>query len=104
MVSGWGDLTAVTEVAGEQWREAMVLPGEAHLQVPMIAPGDHLDGAAWGNHPRSSRHPNPPHRTHEIIHQRIRLHGIPTCCVHRQELKPPIHEFKQLAPQKVSGT
>lgn len=28
MVSIWGDLAAVKEFAGEQWREAMVLPGK----------------------------------------------------------------------------
>ena len=31
MVSVWGDLAAVKEVAEEQWREAVVLPGDAHL-------------------------------------------------------------------------
>jgi len=31
MVSGWGDRAAVKEVAGEPGREAVVLPGDAHL-------------------------------------------------------------------------
>jgi hypothetical protein len=46
MVSVWGDLAAVTEVAGEQWREAVVLPGDAHRGEETV--GYHyerLDGA-----------------------------------------------------------
>jgi hypothetical protein len=46
MVSVWGDLAAVTEVAGAQWGEAVVLPGEAHLVEETI--GSHyesVDGA-----------------------------------------------------------
>jgi hypothetical protein len=36
----------------------------------------------------------------EIIYQRIRLHGIPTCCTDRQELDSPNREFKHLAPKR----
>ncbi|HEY5119307.1 MAG TPA: hypothetical protein VII90_07610 [Anaerolineales bacterium] len=46
MVSVWGDLAAVTEFAGEQWRAAVVLPGEAHLVEKTIVYHDEsLDGA-----------------------------------------------------------
>ena len=41
MVSGWGDLAVVKEVAGELWREAVVLPGEAHLVEETI--GSHYE-------------------------------------------------------------
>ncbi len=37
------------------------------IELPVIAPGDHVHGAAWGNDPRSARHPNPQHGAHEII-------------------------------------
>jgi hypothetical protein len=37
MVSVWGDLAAVTEVTGEQWREVVALPGDAHFGEETIA-------------------------------------------------------------------
>ena len=46
MVSGWRDLAAVKEVAGEQWRAAGVLPGEAHLvEETIVSHSESLDGA-----------------------------------------------------------
>ena len=46
MVSVWGDLAAVTEVAGAQWGEAVVLPGEAHLvEEPIGSHYESVDGA-----------------------------------------------------------
>jgi hypothetical protein len=62
---------------------------------------DYVDGAAWGHHPRRARHPHSHRRLHEILHHRIRFHGLPTCRRPRDELKSPIHEFKHL-PSKWS--
>ena len=46
MVSVWRDLAAVKEFAGEQWREAVVLPGEAHLvEETIVYHSESLDGA-----------------------------------------------------------
>jgi hypothetical protein len=36
--------------------------------------------------PWRARHPTPQHRTHEILNHRRRFHGIPICCIDRQEL------------------
>jgi len=58
-----------------------------------------LPSACWPL-PRRARHPNPQHRANEILNQRIRFHGRPTCCIDREELKSPIHEFKHLAPKR----
>jgi hypothetical protein len=70
------------------------------IELPIIAPGDHVYGAAWGNDPRSARHPNPQRWAHEILNQWRRLHGIPTCRIDRQELKSPTQEFKHLARKR----
>lgn len=46
MVSVWRDLAAGKEVTGEQWREAVVLPGEAHLvEETIVYHYESLDGA-----------------------------------------------------------
>jgi hypothetical protein len=55
------------------------------------------DEVRKGNDPRSARHPNPQHRGHEIIYQRIRFHGRPTWRASRQESRSPIREINHLA-------
>jgi hypothetical protein len=50
-------------------------------------------------HASHTRHPNPQHRAHTVRHQRTRVPRIPTYRLHHDELKSPIREFKQLAPQ-----
>jgi hypothetical protein len=48
MVSVWGDRAAVTEVTGEQWREAVVLPGDAHVDVPHYSGTPHPSASSRG--------------------------------------------------------
>ena len=70
---------------GEQAAE-IVCRGE--IELPIFAPGDHVDGVAWGHHPRRTRHPHSLHRAHEILHQRIRIHGVLARPTHGQEPVP----------------
>ena len=68
--------------------------GPSDIELPAIAPGDHVHRAPWGDDARSARHPNAQHGAHEILNQRISLQRTRTGCIDRRESKSPISELK----------
>jgi hypothetical protein len=71
--------------------------GRREIDLPVIAPGEHVHRAPLRHEARRPGHPDRGRGLLELVAPWISSHGVPARPPHREELHSPLQEFKEVS-------